>query len=37
MCLSVSGLLVGSYVLSGRGLVIGSYVPFWCGVGVRQL
>jgi hypothetical protein len=37
MCLSGSGLFVGSYVLNVRGLVIGRFVTFWYGVGVRQL
>jgi hypothetical protein len=37
MCLSGRGLLVGSYLLSGRVLVVGRHVCFRNGFGVRHL
>jgi hypothetical protein len=37
MCLSGRGLCYAVLCLSGRGFVVGSYVPFFYGVGGRQL
>jgi hypothetical protein len=37
MCFSDRWLVVGIYVHSCRVFVVGSYVPFFQGVGCRQL
>jgi hypothetical protein len=37
MCLYGRGLFKAVMCLSSRWLVLGSYVPFWYGVGGRQL